>query len=179
MIVMANTFLNNETIFLRAVEPEDLDLMYDLENDPEMWFVSSFVEPYSRKALWEYIEESSNDVFADKQLRLMIVLRETNATVGTIDLDNFDPRHSRAGVGIALHRDARGRGIAAQALTLLEEYAFRFLRIHQLYAYIPLGNAASLKLFETSGFRQTAVLEDWIALQEGYGHVAIFQKINR
>ncbi len=41
---MKPTFLKNDRIFLRAVEPEDLDVMYEMENDPAMWDVSSFTE---------------------------------------------------------------------------------------------------------------------------------------
>ena len=53
---MKPTFLKNDRIFLRAVEPEDLDVMYEMENDPAMWDVSSFTVPYSRFVLRQYIE---------------------------------------------------------------------------------------------------------------------------
>ena len=43
---MKQSFLANERIYLRAVEPEDLDLMYEMENDPSMWDISSFTVPY-------------------------------------------------------------------------------------------------------------------------------------
>ena len=46
---MKQSFLANERIYLRAVEPEDLDLMYEMENDPSMWDISSFTVPYSRR----------------------------------------------------------------------------------------------------------------------------------
>ena len=68
---MNTSFLSDEEIYLRAVEPEDLGLMYEMENSPELWFVSSTFEPYSRHTLREYILSSQNDVFADKQLRLI------------------------------------------------------------------------------------------------------------
>ena len=45
---MKQSFLTNERIYLRAVEPEDLDIMYEMENDPSMWDISSFTVPYSR-----------------------------------------------------------------------------------------------------------------------------------
>lgn len=53
---MKQSFLTNERIYLRAVEPEDLDIMYEMENDPSMWDISSFTVPYSRFVLKQYIE---------------------------------------------------------------------------------------------------------------------------
>ena len=83
---MKQSFLINDRIYLRAVEPEDIDVMYEMENDPLMWDISSFTVPYSRYVLRQYIEGSQSDMFADKQLRLMIIRREDNRILGTIDV---------------------------------------------------------------------------------------------
>lgn len=92
---MKQSFLTNERIYLRAVEPEDLDIMYEMENDPSMWDISSFTVPYSRFVLKQYIEGSQSDMFADKQLRLMIMRRNDNRALGTVDITDFVPLHSR------------------------------------------------------------------------------------
>ena len=124
---MRQSFLMNERIYLRAVEPEDMDIMYEMENDPSMWDISNFTVPYSRYVLRQYIEGSQCDVFADKQLRLMIVRKSDQCILGTIDITDFVPLHSRGEVGIAVHKDYRLQGYATDALKLLCEYAFDFL----------------------------------------------------
>ena len=48
-------YLSNEQIRLRAVEPEDLDFMYAVENDPRIGMVSGVTEPYSRFRWRQYI----------------------------------------------------------------------------------------------------------------------------
>lgn len=174
---MKKSYLNGKRVRLRAVEPEDLEVMYEMENDPEMWDISNFVEPYSRHLLREYIKQNRNDVFADKQLRLMVELRENATVAGTIDLDNFEPRHQRAGVGIAIRRAYRGQGIAREALELLVDYANRFLRLHQLYAYIPVENEVSRRLFRAAGFREVAILDDWIWKEDRYVSVILSQRV--
>ena len=83
---MKQSFLINDRIYLRAVEPEDMDVMYEMENDPSMWDISNFTVPYSRYVLRQYIEGSQCDVFADKQLRLMIVRKSDHCILGTIDI---------------------------------------------------------------------------------------------
>ena len=51
------------------VEPEDLDFIYRMENDPAHWAMTDFTVPYSRYALRRYLADSRNDLFADRQLR--------------------------------------------------------------------------------------------------------------
>ena len=77
---MAN-LLSNDKITLRAMEPSDIDLIYKWENDTSLWTVSDTVAPYSREALMLYIANCANDIYANKQLRLMVTLTATGETV--------------------------------------------------------------------------------------------------
>ena len=81
--------LQNKTVCLRAPEPEDLELLYSWENNPEWWEIGNTLAPYSRYLLKEYIAESHRGIFDLKQLRLMIDLCSTGATVGMLDLYDF------------------------------------------------------------------------------------------
>ncbi len=170
--------LENDIIQLRALEPEDLDALYKWENDSDLWTYGSTLAPYSRFVLKEYISEGRQDIFQSRQLRLMIVLKENNATIGTIDLYDFDPMNLRAGIGILLDADNRGKGLGKEVLALMEKYVFGFLRLKQLYAYIPKKNEASMKLFTRCGYVQTACLSQWIKDQDGFEDVYILQLIN-
>lgn len=171
--------LENDTLRLRAPEPEDLDLLYRWENNPDLWKTGCTMTPFSRYTLKRYIEESYRDIFATGQLRLMIELRKTGETVGTIDLYDFEPRHLRAGVGILLDPLYHGKGFATEALQVLTDYAFRFLKLHQLFVHIPEGNEASKALFTRCGFTPSGKLQDWILTEEGYSDVLVMQKIQR
>lgn len=175
---MRQSFLMNERIYLRAVEPEDLDVMYEMENDPSMWDVSNFTVPYSRYVLRQYIENSQCDVFADKQLRLMIVDRIGGRTLGTIDVTDFVPLHSRGEVGIAIHKDCRRQGYATDALKLLCEYVFDFLSFTQLYAHVAVDNDVCAKLFMSCGFVQCGLLKNWLQVNGEYKDVLLLQRLN-
>ena len=157
--------LNGTTIHLRALEPEDLDLLYIWENNPAVWKVSGTMVPFSKKQLKLYIK-TQGDIYTDRQLRLVIGLNETSQPVGLIDLFDFDPHHRRAGVGILLaEEEFRGQGVATESLTLLVEHAFHTLGMHQLYCNILEGNDASFKLFESAGFERIGFKKDWIRHQ--------------
>ena len=75
---------------LRAMEPEDLDTLYKIENDKEMWNVSTTNVPYSKYVLHQYIANATNDIYTDKQVR-MIAIDDRGETVGIVDLVNFSP----------------------------------------------------------------------------------------
>ena len=171
--------LSNETISLRAPEPEDLELLYHWENKPEWWGLGNTLAPYSRYLLKEYIAESHRDLYDLKQLRLMIDYRPTGATVGMLDLYDFEPHHRRAGVGILIDPVYQKNGLATEALGLLIRYAFSFLKLRQLYVHIPVGNEASKTLFTRCGFTVTGILTDWIATEDGYSDVLVMQRINK
>lgn len=175
---MIPCYLMNERIYLRAVEPEDMDVMYQMENDSSMWDISNFTVPYSRYVLRQYIEGSQCDVFADKQLRLMIVRKSDNQVLGTIDITDFVPLHLRGEVGIAIHKDCRQQGYATDALKLLCQYAFDFLSLNQLYAHVGVGNDVCMKLFTACGFEPCGLLRNWLKVEGGYKDVTILQCLN-
>ena len=64
--------LKGVNIFLRALEPEDLDFVYEIENDENIWELSHTQTPYSRFLIKQYLEEAHKDIYEAKQLRLVI-----------------------------------------------------------------------------------------------------------
>lgn len=170
--------LENNNIRLRATEPEDLELLYQWENDTRQWHLGNATAPFSRYTLRQYLAESNQDIYSDRQLRLMITLREQERTIGAADLYDLDPFHLRAAVGILVEAEERQQGYGLQALQLLEEYAFRFLHLRQLYAFVPTTNQASARLFEKAGFGVVGVLKEWIRDDDSFTGVTVMQRIN-
>ncbi len=172
-----NKFLENDTLILRAPEPEDLEVLYKWENDTDVWKYGTAISPYSRFILRQYIADSITDIFHSKQLRLMIVLQKTNTVVGTIDLYDFDAINQKCGVGIYIDTEHRQNKFGSQALEVLQNYAFNYLNINQLHAVIPENNTASLQLFQSLGFSKSGILQQWVSTTEGYEDAFIVQKI--
>lgn len=160
--------LSNSILRLRALEPEDLDMLYLWENSAPLWIHGNSLSPYSRMALRQYINETQQtDIYESKQLRLVIELIEDKSAVGVIDLYDFDIRNRRAGIGILVDPAYRGKGYASQSLVIVQEYAFSFLALHQLYAHILESNEISLHLFAKAGYKQTGILKDWVQVKKG------------
>lgn len=169
--------LSNEIVAFRALEPADVELLYRWENDVDVWRVSNLHQPLSRFDLAAYIKSAPQDIWERKELRLLIELRNGTA-VGTIELFDFDPYHSRAGVGIMVYeQEQRRKGVASAALELLVDYAGNELGITQLYACIAAGNKASHALFEKLGFERTGVRKKWLRISTGWDDEYFYQKM--
>jgi diamine N-acetyltransferase len=170
--------IRGKNIYLRAMEPQDVDLLYKWENDPHIWHVSNTYIPFSKHFLISFINNSGNDLFADKQLRLMIVNSKINNVSGTLDFFEFDPMHRRAGIGILIDEKYRNRGYASEAVELAVRYAFTFLNMHQLFVHVTSDNPHSIKLFTKAGFQETGVKRDWLLVENKWKDVHFLQLMN-
>ena len=169
-------FLHSSSLNLRAPELGDLDYLFHVENDTRQWMVSACKVPYSRFQLQQYVESNAHDIYADKQLRLMVERVEDGQVVGIIDLFDFSPADRRAEVGIVIDRDCRGRGYGREALALLCDYVEHVLDLHQLYAHIFEDNAPARQLFASCGFGEVAKLKDWVFSDKKYRDVCLCQR---
>lgn len=171
--------LENDILYLRALEPEDLEFLYKWENDSDLWQYGSTLSPYSKMIIRQYINDSlSSDIFQVKQLRLMIILKSENRAIGTIDLYELDIHHSRAGVGVLIDKDYRQRGYSKQALSLTIQYAFELLNLNQIFAHVAKNNLMSLNLFANLGFETTGCMKNWLKIEKQYEDMYILQLFN-
>lgn len=174
------SYLSGKTVYLRAVEPADLDLLYRYENDPALWPCGNTLAPYSRYALREYLKHAQDDIFQTRQLRLIIVHKDDDRAVGMVDLFDFEPHHARAAAGILVFPEERHRGIGSEALGVLSDYAFGVLHLHQLYAHIPENNTFSRRLFSRCGYTECGLLKEWLqTAPQQYENVIVVQKTER
>jgi len=170
--------LKGEHIFLRALEPEDLEFIHNLENNESFWEISNTQTPYSKFLIKQYLENAHKDIYEVKQLRLVISSYK-NETLGLIDIFDFDFKNNRAGIGILIKelKDQK-QGFGEEALKLLVDYCFNHLYLHQLYCNIFENNNASIKLFTNQGFKKIGLKEDWNLVDGAYKNEYLFQLIN-
>jgi len=171
--------LKDKHIYLRALEPEDLQFLYELENDTSIWEISGTTTPYSKHVLQFYLDNAHRDIYDVKQLRLCICNLE-DEVVGLIDLFDFDPKNNRAGLGIVIkNSDKRNQGIGNESIKVFSKYAFNNLNLHQIFVNVIEDNVASIHLFEKLGFKRIGVKKDWILVEGAYKNEILFQKIKK
>ena len=170
--------LKGKDVFLRALEPEDLEFVHAIENDETIWEISNTQTPYSRFLIKQYLENAHKDIFEVKQLRL-VISKYDNTSLGLIDIFDFDFKNKKAGIGILIkNTEDRNKGYGREALQLLINYSFSHLGLHQLYCNITEDNKASLKLFTNQGFEKVGLKKDWNLVNGTYKNEYLFQLIN-
>ncbi len=154
-------FIKSDHIYLRALESTDLELLYASENDASIWKVSNTITPFSREVLELYLHSAHQDIYTNKQLRLMICLNDKHTPIGTIDLFEFEPIHLRVGVGVLIFDVFRKNGYAFEAIELVKKYLRDTLMMNQLFCNISSSNTESISLFEKCRFEKIGIKKQW------------------
>jgi len=170
--------LKGEKVYLRALEPEDLDFILEVENAEDFWEISATRVPYSRFLIKKYLQNSHRDIFEVKQLRLMICKLD-GTPIGLIDVFDLEPKDRRAALGILIvHDENRGKGYGEEVLSLISNYCFTHLGLHQLYANVTTDNSASIKLFEKCNFKSVGTKKEWVLVNGKFKDEILYQLIN-
>ena len=166
-----------EKIILRALEPEDLNFLYLIENNLDNWEISETKIPFSKYLLHEYLKTIGDDITKSGQLRLVIQSKTSKEQVGLIDLFDFDAINRKCGIGIIINPESRNNRIATETLSLIAKYCKNTLNLHQLYCDIQSNNSTSISLFEKNGFVKTGVKKEWSLKANIYSDIFFYQKI--
>ena len=169
--------IEGNRVTLRALEIEDLEAMYGWENDMSVWRVSGSIAPFSRNILSRLIDEQQFDIYATRQMRLVIECNKSGVAIGAVDLFEFDPQNRRAGIGIIVAPPYRHKGFAADALLCVERYAREVLHLHQLWCSVTADNQASLALFNTAEYKPCGCRKEWILTSQGAIDEILMQKL--
>jgi len=162
----------------RALEPEDVMLLYTWENDLEINQVSLSKVPFSKYILEQYIAQAHLDIQQAGQFRFILEDELKNA-IGCVDLFDYDAINRRAAIGIIVDKEYRSKGYASEAIELMKDYAFNSLGMHQLYCSVGVDNHASLKLFKVAGFKQIGIRKDWSFRNGSFTDVVELQFLNK
>lgn len=168
--------LKGKNIFLRALELEDIDYLFSIENNEKYWSISDSQIPFSKYLLNRYLKNSDMDIYEAKQLRLVITDFK-NITIGLIDLFDIDFKNKRAGVAVIINEKMRNKGFAKEALEMLIKYSKTHLSLHQLYCNILEDNTHSVNLFKSVQFKEVGLKKDWIKFDGKYKNEMLLQLI--
>jgi len=155
----------NSQVYIRKPIPEDLEFMLQLENDQDLWKVSQTTKAFTEDEIANFILNNKHNLTEELQLRLMIILKEEDRPIGTLDLYDYDKKGKSAGVGISILKGLRAKGYASKVMPLFINYAFTELALKELFCTIFIDNQASIALFESQGFEREELLKNYIHYQ--------------
>lgn len=146
----ATEIYHTKSLVLRPVNKTDFEMIYKWENDQSNWIQSGVVKPYGSDEILSYVAKSE-DLLTDGQTRFMIALN-SGATIGCIDLFDFDSDNKIASVGLLVDEKYRQNGYGFEALMGLAFIAKRRYGLKCLKASVLVDNQTSNNLFKRSGY---------------------------
>lgn len=152
--------IKGKKVTLRAIEKEDLELMRNMLNDPEMEsLVVGWAFPISRYQQEKWYENNINNM---NNLRFIIETKEDGA-IGLITLTEIDWKNRKAINGIKiLDKNSRKKGIGIDSLMAIMRYCFDELQLHRLKTTRFLDNIASEKLYNKCGWKEEGIKRECI-----------------
>jgi ribosomal-protein-alanine N-acetyltransferase len=107
-----------------------------------------------------------------------VILKETQAVIGTALMFNFDWEAKHAEIGYVFHRDYWNQGYGTETVALLNQFAFETLKLHKLHARVVEANAGSVRIIEKNGFELEGRLRDCYYIEGSFYDGLIFGNFN-
>ena len=125
------------------------------------WARDELVKSSYRRRMRVY----ARDVRDDLGYAFFIVDQQSEALLGGITLSNVRRGAAQtATLGYWIGRPFQGQGRMQEAVRTLVPFAFRTLLLHRIEAACMVGNAASLKVLENTGFRREGLARQYLKI---------------
>jgi RimJ/RimL family protein N-acetyltransferase len=145
--------LTDGVITLRHPREDDADVLYRECQDPEIARWTGVPSPYERHHAVEYLQRCVEERAAGRTESFLAVDAE-GRVLGSFAVMELDkPAYGEIGYWVA--RDARGRGVATRAVTLLRDWSASVLGLELVELLIDEDIAASRRVAEATGFLDT------------------------
>ena len=125
----------------------------------------------------DHIEEMIKRESEDTHLYASIVLKSTQAIIGTVMIFNFSPEAKHAEIGYVFHKDHWGKGYGTEAVALMKDFAFEALNLNKIHARVVDANIGSIRILEKNGLELEGRLKDYYFIDGVYYNNLLFGKI--
>lgn len=157
--------LTDGVVALRRATNDDVDQIVTACRDPEIKrFTSSIPDPYGSADARHWI--ATHERSLEREVNLAIAdPDEPSRLFGMIGLHDVAWPHRRCDAGYWVAPDARRRGCASRALSLLAEWAFGEFALERVGLYADVENVPSHRVAERAGFAREGVLSRFLVLR--------------
>ena len=146
--------LVTERLSLRPFEPTDVDDVYAYARDPEWGRFLPLPSPYEYEHAVEYVEGSMNASWTTTPVFAICL---NGRVVGSTSI-RVDARNRTAGLGYAIAREHWGKGLVAEAVEAVIDWAFETFDLAKVTAMADIKNTRSWRVMEKLGMRRDGVL---------------------
>jgi diamine N-acetyltransferase len=148
-------FLSGEKVYLRSIEQEDIALLHQWANDPEIRGVTGETRPSTYAGTLEFYQKIQK---SEDRVWLAVVLRETDRVIGETGLLRMFPAWRTTDWSLIIgEKSARGKGYGTETAQLMLNYAFGHQNFHRVAIGVVGFNTGALNFYEQLGFRREGI----------------------
>jgi ribosomal-protein-alanine N-acetyltransferase len=155
------------SVVLRELTDGDLAMALDSATDPYIPQIGTLPGHATEQEALAWIERNRGRWAEGRGFSFAIAEAATGRAVGGIGLWLAELAHGRAEIGYSIMPSARGRGLAAQALIAVTEFAWTIQELHRIQLHIEPWNTPSIRTAERAGYDREGLLRSY---QEIAGH---------
>lgn len=168
--------LNGKNIRLRALAPDDAELLAQWWSDPEYMGPYYNILPFSRHMMETWIANSAHGPYNNSYL---ILSSETGEPMGTAGYANpfsdaFGTHFRSLEPWAQIHPDFRDRGVATQFGCLMINHLFNTRSVERIQATCVVENEVASSVAEKSGMHFEGICRRLIFLHGRYVDVRLY-----
>ena len=150
--------LSDDAITLRPWRADDAAAVADACDDEDVarW-MPLMPHPYTLADGEEWVGDAARKWHEERWANFAAEDAATGALLGSCGL-RIETQHERGEIGYLVHRDHRGRGVAAACVALLSDWAFDELGLGRIEIRADARNVASRRTAVAAGYRYEGVL---------------------
>lgn len=139
-------------VTLRPWEPADVSFVYDACQDLEIQRWTNLPSPFRASDAVALLQFSTTLRERGTAALFAVVSTDQGELLGAVSLRDIERDEGRASIGYWVAVDARGRGVAMNAVAAASRWAFAALGVDEVYAEVLHGNDGSVRVLERCGF---------------------------
>lgn len=167
--------LSGEKVRLRAWKAEDLEPLCALRNDVQLQaLLMAQARPNTLDRTREWLVDRST---REDGVFFVIADRGNDEVLGYVQVAAVDRFHGRGELGICLGWPAHGRGLAAEACELLEQYLRDVIGLRKLSLRVLASNARAIAFYRRHGYRDVGTLRQDHRSGDQYNDVVLMERL--
>lgn len=142
--------MRTQRLLLRPLRPDDVDVIVDYRNDPEVAELQDWDLPVPRERVVQHVEAQSGwtDIVPGEPRQIGIDL--DGELIGDLYV-GLDEHGGVAEIGFTLRTEYQGKGYAFEAASVVVADLVERLGCHRIYAQLSTKNVRSARLLERLG----------------------------
>ncbi len=140
-------------IILQKIEDRHLDAMCEIYSNPHVFDFCGILPTRNRVTIAKMIGHFERDYNKRTKIKWGIFLKdEGDNPIGIIEVFGFDQKINMVTIGYFLAESYWGKGLAAEAVTVVVKYLFEEAGVNRIQAEVMLLNERSKRVLVKNGF---------------------------